>query len=66
VYFFVVSFNALTIEFHENVEIVSRVRDLWLLVASVSPHHIVRVFFPRIDVLFATGDKVVKVEHTDA
>jgi hypothetical protein len=53
----------LTIELHESVEVVSRVGDLWLLMASASPHHRVRFFFPRIDVLFVARDKVVKVEH---
>ncbi len=57
------SCNPLTIELHENVEVVLRVGDLWLPMVAVSPHHKVRFFFPRIDVLFDVGDKVVKVEH---
>jgi hypothetical protein len=48
---------------HEIVEVVPKVGYLWLLVAVASPHHQVRFFFIRIDVLFAIGDKVVKVEH---
>lgn len=48
---------------HENVEAIPKVGYLWLLVVVVSPHHQVRFFFLRIDVLCAIGDKVVKVEH---
>jgi hypothetical protein len=57
------SFDPLTIELHESVEVVSRIGDLWLPMASASPHHRVRFFLPRIDVLFVARDKVVKVEH---
>jgi hypothetical protein len=57
------SFDPLTIELHENVEIVPRIGDLWLPMAIVSPHHKVRFFFLEIDVLFNAKDKVVKIEH---
>jgi hypothetical protein len=57
------SFNPLTIELHENVEIVPRIGDLWLLMAILSPHHKVRFFFLGIDVLFNAKDKVVRIEH---
>jgi len=57
------SFNPLTIELHENVEIVPRIGDLWLPMAIVSPHHKVRFFFLGIDVLFNSKDKVVRIEH---
>jgi len=56
-------FDPLSIELHENVEVIPKIRYLWLLVAVLSPHHQVRVFFIGIDVLFTIGDKVVKVEH---
>jgi hypothetical protein len=60
------SFNPLTIELHENVEIMPRVRDLRLPMAFVSPHHKVKFFFPRIEVLFVVKDKVVRIKHTIA
>ncbi len=53
----------MSIEFHETVETKAKVGDLWVLVAIVSPHHQVRFIFPRIYKLFASGDKVVKLEH---
>jgi hypothetical protein len=57
------SFNPLNIEFHEMVEAIPKVGDLWVFVAIVSPHHQVRFIFPNIYKLFANGDKVVKLEH---
>jgi hypothetical protein len=33
------SFNPLSIEFHEKVEAMPKVGDLWVLVATLSPHH---------------------------
>jgi hypothetical protein len=53
----------LTTKLRENVETIPRVGDLWLPLVVVSPHHKVRFFFPRIDVLFDVWDKVVIVEH---
>ncbi len=53
------SFDLLTIKLHESVEVL---RDLWLLVADVSPHHKVKFFLLGIDVLFNAKDKVVRVE----
>lgn len=57
------SFNLLSIELHEQVEAIPRVGDLWVPVATMFPHHQVRFFLPSIDKLFASGDKVIKVEH---
>jgi hypothetical protein len=34
-----------------------------LLIATISPSHIIILFLPGIDVLFVVGDKVVKIEH---
>ncbi len=34
-------------------------------IATISPHHIVRLFFSKVDELFVIGDKVVRVEHTN-
>jgi hypothetical protein len=56
------SFNLLTIELHESVEVVPRIRDLWLHAANVSPHHIIKFFFLGIDVLFNAKDKIVRVK----
>jgi hypothetical protein len=39
------SFDPLTIELHESVEIMPRGGDLWLFVDAMSPHHII-IFFP--------------------
>jgi hypothetical protein len=33
------SFNPLIIEFHEKVEAIPKVGDLWVLMVIVSPHH---------------------------
>jgi hypothetical protein len=60
------SFNLLSIELHEQVEAIPRVGDLWILVATMSPHHQLRFFLPSIVKLFASGDKVIRVEHVDA
>jgi hypothetical protein len=59
------SFDLLTLELHESVEVVLRIRDLWLHVADVSPHHKIKFFFLGIDVLFNVKDKVVKVEQVE-
>jgi hypothetical protein len=40
------SFNLLTIELHESVEVMPRIKDLWLHVADVSFHHRVKFFLP--------------------
>jgi hypothetical protein len=42
---------------------VPKVGDLWILVFIVCPHHLIRLFLPRIDNLFIVGNKVVRVEH---
>jgi hypothetical protein len=57
------SFNLLSIELHKQVEAILRVGDLWVPVATMFPHHQIRSFLPCIDKLFASGDKVIKVEH---
>jgi hypothetical protein len=56
-------FNPLSIELHEEVDWVPKVGDLWILVFIVCPHHLIRLFLPRIDNLFIVGNKVVRVEH---
>jgi hypothetical protein len=45
--FFQFLFNCLNIE---NIETVPKVGDLWLPIATMSPHHLDRFFFPQIDV----------------
>jgi len=57
--------NSIIIELHEKVNIVPRVGDLCVPIATISPHHKVWLFFPIVDELFVIGDKVVKVEHTN-
>jgi hypothetical protein len=54
----------LSVEFHEKVETILKVGDLWVLVAIVSPRHQMRFIFPRIYKFFASVDKVVKFEDT--
>jgi hypothetical protein len=49
---------------HKRNETILKIRDIWIPVIIISPHHKVRFFFPKIDKLFIVEDKVVKVEHT--
>ncbi len=56
--------NMLTIEMFEEIDLIPRVRDLWILVVTSSPSHHVRFFILRIDVLFVISDKIVRIEHS--
>ncbi len=38
--------------------------EIWLPIATVSPFHLVRLFFLGIKMLFVVGDKVVRIEHS--
>jgi len=53
----------LNIESFENIELIPRVGDLWLLVVAVSSFHKIRFFLLRIDALFVVGNKMVRIEH---
>jgi hypothetical protein len=53
----------LNIESFEQVESIPKIGDLWLPIVAVSPFHKIRFFSLRIDVLFAVGDKEVRIEH---
>ncbi len=58
------SSNLLNIEIFEEVDLVLKVRDLWLFIDIVSPSNRIRSFFPWIHNLFDVSDKVVKIEHS--
>ncbi len=55
--------NPLNIELHKRNEAILKIRDIWILVIVISPHHKVRFFFHGIDEFFIVKDKVVRVEH---
>jgi hypothetical protein len=58
--------NLLTIEVFEGANSIPRVGDLWILIITSSPFHRVRFFIIGIDVLFAIGDKIIRIEHSGA
>jgi hypothetical protein len=58
--------NPLTIEVFEGVDSITRVGDLWIPIATSSPFHHVRFFILGIDVLFAIGNKIIRIEHSRA
>lgn len=55
----------MSIELHEQVEAISKVGDLWVPVTATSLHHRIKFFLLSIDKLFANGDKVIKIEHSN-
>lgn len=54
----------MSIELHEQVEAVPKVGDLWVHAIVAFLHHQIRFFLPSIDMLFASGNRVVKIEHS--
>jgi hypothetical protein len=56
--------NPLNIESFEEIESIPKVADLWLPIVEVSPSHMITLFLPKIDGIFAIGDKMVRLEHS--
>jgi len=49
--------------FTERQHSVPRLGDIWIPKAPASPNHFPRFYIPRVEDLFQTGDRVVRVEH---
>jgi hypothetical protein len=53
--------NPMNIESQKKNEVVPKVRDSWIHVIVISPHHKMRFFFLKIDGLFVVRNNVIRV-----
>jgi hypothetical protein len=54
-----------TPEFAERQNSIPRVGDVWIPRLEASPDHFIRLYVPGVEDLFAEGDCLVRIEHSD-
>jgi len=45
---------------------VPRLGDVWVPRSEVSPNHFIRLYVPGVEELFAEGDRLVRIEHSES
>ncbi len=53
----------LTPSLAEELRSIPRVGDIWVPKSTPTTNHFPRIYIPRVEDLFQTGDRVIRVEH---